>query len=101
MPIFSCVGITLALEYEQIRTASDVPTILREGPYRFYWYSHEPGEPPHVHVDQDRRSAKFWLETVRLARNIGFPAHEIQRIRCIIEDNQSELLEAWYGYFGT
>ncbi len=56
-------------------------------------YEHEPGEPPHVHVDQDRRSAKFWLETVRLARNIGFPVHEIQRIRCIIEDNQSELLD--------
>ena len=38
-----------------------VPTVLRSGPYRFYFYSHEPNEPPHVHVDRDDDSAKFWL----------------------------------------
>jgi hypothetical protein len=36
-----------------------MPTVLRDGPYRFYFYSHEPNEPPHVHVDRDDRSAKF------------------------------------------
>ncbi len=36
-----------------------------------------------------------------LARNIGFPVHELRRIRSIIEDNQSTLLEAWHGYFGA
>jgi len=80
---------------------SDLPTILREGRYRFYWYSHEPGESPHVHVDRDQRSAKFWLDSVGLARNIGFPVHELRRIRSIIEDNQATLLETWRGYFGT
>ena len=30
-------------------------------PYRLYFYSHEPNEPPHVHVDRDDQSAKFWL----------------------------------------
>ncbi|HKI37036.1 MAG TPA: DUF4160 domain-containing protein [Gemmataceae bacterium] len=35
-----------------------MPTILRNGPYRFYFYSHEPNEPPHVHVDRDDLSAK-------------------------------------------
>jgi hypothetical protein len=48
------------------------PTILREGPYRFYFYSHEPNEPPHVHVDRDDLSAKSWLDAVSLARNFGF-----------------------------
>jgi hypothetical protein len=43
-----------------------MPTVLREGPYRFYWYSHEPGEPPHVHVDRGDYSAKFWLRPVAL-----------------------------------
>lgn len=78
-----------------------MPTILREGPYRFYWYSHELGELPHVHVDKDQYSAKFWLVSVGLVRNIGFPAHELRRIRGIIELNQSTLLEAWNGYFGA
>ena len=26
-------------------------TIYREGPSRFFFYSHEPREPPHVHVE--------------------------------------------------
>jgi hypothetical protein len=42
------------------------------GPYRIYFYSHEPDEPPHVHVDSDDQSAKFWLDPVALARNLGF-----------------------------
>ena len=94
----------VASKYERSRKCSteiNVPTVLRKGPYRFYWYSHEPGEPPHVHVDQDLLTAKFWLDSVGLARNNGFQPHQLRRIRSIIEDNQSILLEAWYGYFGT
>jgi hypothetical protein len=49
-----------------------MPTVLRSGPYRFYFYSHEPNEPPHIHVDRDDLSAKFWLSPVQLAGNFGF-----------------------------
>jgi hypothetical protein len=77
-----------------------VPTALRSGPYRFYFYSHEPNEPPHVHVDREELSAKFWLQPVELARNLGFAAHELRRIELLVEENQEELLEAWNGYFG-
>ena len=55
----------------------DVPTILLVGPYRMYFYSHEPNEPPHVHVDRDDQSAKFWLDPVALARNLGFGPVEL------------------------
>ncbi|MFZ2445097.1 MAG: DUF4160 domain-containing protein [Syntrophobacteraceae bacterium] len=49
------------------------PVVLRTGPYRFYFYSHEPNEPPHVHIDRDDQSAKFWLSPVSLAYNLdGF-----------------------------
>jgi hypothetical protein len=51
-----------------------MPTVLRTGPYRFYFYSHETNEPPHVHVQRDARSAKFWLRPVGLAHNFGFAA---------------------------
>ena len=78
-----------------------MPTVLREGPYRFYWFSHEPGEPPHVHVDRDDCSAKFWLDPVGLGRNLGFPAAELRHLRKIVEANQHLLLEAWHGYFGN
>ncbi|HKI87070.1 MAG TPA: DUF4160 domain-containing protein [Thermoanaerobaculia bacterium] len=78
-----------------------MPTALRSGPYRVYFYSHEPNEPPHVHVDRDDRTAKLWLEPVRLARNLGFSAQELTRIERLTRDNQAALLEAWRGYFGA
>jgi len=78
-----------------------MPTVLREGPYRFYFYSHESNEPPHIHVDRDARSAKFWLNPVGLVRNLGFGAPELNRIERIIRENQANLLEAWNGYFGV
>ncbi|MDT8318906.1 MAG: DUF4160 domain-containing protein [Xanthomonadales bacterium] len=78
-----------------------MPTVLRQCPYRFFWYSHEASEPAHVHIDRDQCSAKFWLEPVGLARNMGFKGPELKRIRIIIENNRRFLLEAWYGYFGT
>jgi hypothetical protein len=33
-----------------------MPTVLRSGPYRFFFYSADRGEPPHVHVE-GRRAA--------------------------------------------
>ena len=77
-----------------------MPTVLRSGPYRFYFYSHEPNEPPHVHVDRDDLSAKFWLDPVGVARNFGFPARELNVIESFIEQHRLDLLEAWNGYFG-
>ncbi len=78
-----------------------MPTVMRVGPYRIYFYSHEPDEPPHVHVDRDDLSAKFWLEPPELARNLGFAAVELRRIQSIVSEHQSGLLEKWHGYFGT
>jgi hypothetical protein len=78
-----------------------MPTVLRLGPYRFYFFSHEPNEPPHIHIDRDRESAKFWLEPVGLARNIGFSAKELRKLQKLVEKHQNTLLEAWYGRFGN
>ena len=78
-----------------------MPTVLRVGPYRFYFYSHEPNEPPHVHVDRDNLSAKFWLKQVSLANNLGFGARELRTIQSVVQENQQKLLESWYGYFGN
>ncbi len=78
-----------------------MPTVLRSGPYRFYFYSHEPNEPPHVHVDRDDLSAKFWLDAVALAQNFGFNARELGTLYGIIVEHQQQLLEAWHGYFGA
>lgn len=77
------------------------PAVLRSGPYRFYFFSHEPNEPPHVHVDRDDQSAKFWLSPVGLAYNLGFSPKELRKIEAVISENHQQLLEAWHGYFPT
>ncbi|MEM9253210.1 MAG: DUF4160 domain-containing protein [Planctomycetota bacterium] len=77
-----------------------MPTVARIGPYRFYFFSHEPNEPAHIHVDREDLSAKFWLDPVELARNHGFRAVELNRLQSIVEDHEAEWLEAWHGFFG-
>lgn len=66
-----------------------------------YFYSHEPGEPPHVHVDRDDMSAKFWPHPVALAADYGFSARELRVVEGIIRENQRKLIKAWNEYFGT
>ena len=41
-----------------------MPTALRIGPYRFYFYSYDCVEPRHMHVDRENMSAKIWLDPV-------------------------------------
>ena len=65
-----------------------------------YFQSHEPNEPPHVHVDRDDQSAKFWLIPVSLARNLGFSPVELRTIQRMLKENESTLLEKWYARFG-
>jgi len=78
-----------------------MPTVYREGAYRFYFYSHEPNEPPHVHIDRDEASLKVWLVPVDLARNRGFRPREINAILAMVEERRTTLLEAWHEHFGT
>jgi len=77
-----------------------MPTVLRSGPYRLYFYSHEPNEPPHVHIDRGEQTCKFWLDPVALARNLGFSAKELRDIEKLVIGSQQGLLEAWHEHFG-
>lgn len=78
-----------------------MPTVLRIGSYRFYFYSHEPNEPPHIHVDKDAASAKFWLDEIDLAQNIGFAKKELNQLHKLIEEHQKLFLDKWYENFSS
>ena len=77
-----------------------MPTLLRYGGYRFYFFSHEPNEPPHIHVDKGNATIKVWLATLEVARNRGFRTHEIAGIVAIIGNHQRMFVEKWHEYFG-
>lgn len=77
-----------------------MPTVRIIGPYRFYFYSHEPNEPPHIHVDREAFSAKFWLKEISLANNLGFPQKELNKLHELVTKHQTQFLGKWYEYFG-
>ncbi|HEX4128570.1 MAG TPA: DUF4160 domain-containing protein [Pirellulales bacterium] len=76
-----------------------VPTVLRVGRYRFFFFSNEGTEPPHIHVKAGEHEAKFWLDPVELAANYAFNVRELGQIEQIVADFREELLETWNEYF--
>jgi hypothetical protein len=76
-----------------------MPTTLRLGPYRFYFYSHDCGEPRHTHVDRENMSAKFWLDpNISLAENYGFNRKELRDVERISHDNLEVLRNEWDAF---
>jgi Domain of unknown function (DUF4160) len=78
-----------------------MPTVLRVGRLRFFFFSNDSQEPAHIHVKAGDDEAKFWLTPVRLAANYGFNGRELSRIQRTIEEYRDELLEAWDEHFGA
>jgi hypothetical protein len=73
-----------------------MPTALRTGPYRIYFYSHDCDEPRHMHVDRETRSVKFWLDPdVVLEENHGYDRKELRVIERILRENLEILRHEW------
>lgn len=76
-----------------------MPTVLRSGPYRLFFYAGDGAEPPHVHVERESNRAKFWLKPVRLQESGGFARAEIIRLALLVEEHRDLLLNAWNDFF--
>ena len=76
-----------------------MPTVLRLGPYRFFFYSNEWGEPPHIHIQRETSLAKFWLSPVSLASATRFSSLELRELQRLVETHKPKLMEAWNEYF--
>lgn len=76
-----------------------MPTVLRSGPYRFFFFAGDRDEPPHVHVERESNRAKFWLDPLRMQNSGGFSGIELSRISALIDENRDLLLGAWDEYF--
>lgn len=78
-----------------------MPTVLRVGSIRFFFYSNEGTEPAHIHVQEGQKLAKFWLNTVSLAASKHLQAHELSRLERLVMEHRQQLLEAWNGFFNS
>jgi hypothetical protein len=76
-----------------------MPTVLRIAGYRFFFFSNETSEPPHIHVERAECSAKFWLSPPALARNVGFRSAELTELHRLLREHQMFFQERWNGYF--
>jgi hypothetical protein len=76
------------------------PVILRANGFRFFFYSNESREPPHVHVALAEAYAKYWLDPLSIDHSEGFNPSQLQTIWTILQMNQPRILEAWHEYFG-
>lgn len=76
------------------------PTVLREGPFRLFFFSRE--EPRrHVHVAHPDGEAKFWLEpSVTLATQTGLSARQLAEAQDIVTRHFEEIRDAWIRHFG-
>jgi len=76
-----------------------MPTVLRYRGYRFFFFSLDRSERPHIHVEKGDNYAKFWLKPVCLAGSRGFRDHELNDIAAIVENNITILEGKWNEYF--
>ena len=76
-----------------------MPTVLRIGPFRFFFYSNENGEPAHIHIQRDNMLAKFWLKPVTLASSTRFSRIELRKLQQLVAENKEVFLEAWNEHF--
>jgi hypothetical protein len=75
-----------------------MPTVLRIGRFRFYFFINEREEPPHIHVKAAENQAKFWLNPRQLASNYGF-CRDLNELEGLVEQNELFFLEVWNEYF--
>jgi hypothetical protein len=94
-------SVKITWNWEQNTPDLLMPTVLRSGPYRAFFYAGDRHEPPHVHIERDRSKAKYWLEPVSLASSSGFSRGELMDIYRLISEHQAVLLEKWHEYFGN
>ena len=68
-----------------------MPTVLRVGRFRFFFFSNEGAEPPHIHIQAAGDQAKFWLDPIGIAANFGFAARDALISRYTLETAQITL----------
>jgi hypothetical protein len=76
-----------------------MPTLLRWRGFRFFFYSADSWEPPHIHVRKGGNEVKIWLNDLSVAVNFGHPAQDLNEIVRCARENRITFMEAWNDHF--
>lgn len=76
-----------------------MPTVFREGEFRFYFFSREETRK-HIHVSSANGEAKIWIEPeLSVSKVIGLSNQDVNKILKIIEQRLEEINEYWNTHF--
>jgi hypothetical protein len=76
-----------------------MPTVRHIGAARFFFYSDEGAEPPHIHVEQGQPCEVLAGARVSLAASSRLRGHEFRRLQRLVAEHRDEFLEAWHDFF--
>lgn len=76
-----------------------MPTLLVTEGFRFFFFSNEGTELPHVHLEYGDGHAKFWLQAVELVEAHRMKPKELRRARLLVDKHQAVFLESWHEHF--
>ena len=76
-----------------------MPTIYRFEGFRFFFYSNEGNEPPHIHISKNDCEMKVWLRTLVVDYSFGFKPSEERIILKIIRNNQKRFISEWVKFY--
>jgi hypothetical protein len=57
-----------------------MPTVLTVNGFRFFFYSNEGTEPPHIHVEKGDAIGKWWLSDLSLSHQDDFTKSDLRKI---------------------
>ena len=78
-----------------------MPTVLNIKGFRFFFFSLEGNEPPHIHIEHGDCVDKFWLNPIQLASSNGFRSHKLTKIRILVIEHKELFLEKWHEHFSN
>jgi hypothetical protein len=79
-----------------------VPTVHREQGWRFFFWSNERDEPPHIHARSGEAYAKVWLgPPVTLAESHDCSPRQLRAILEVVTAERAMMEQAWHVHFGT
>lgn len=75
------------------------PTVFREGPFRFFFFSREE-QRIHIHVTSPDGEAKFWIEPqIEMTRSHGLSDRDLVQIEAMVKNHEQEIRDAWARHF--
>ncbi len=76
------------------------PTVLRDGPFRLFFFSREE-ERMHVHVAHPDGEAKVWLDpAIAVAAVVGLSPKLVGDAEAVVRRHEREVRDAWKRHFG-